>query len=151
MTAFYMFRLMGLTFWGKCRVDPHVEPNIHESPPVDDGAADPARDPVDLPRASSSRARAAARPLGSDGPGLLAAWLEPVFAPGEALLGAPRRAFQLFGIDGALIIVSVAVAAIGMSPAWRLFGVELGRSAGRRDPERVRSLTAGSRSSTAPR
>src|SRR6185369_6987413 len=32
MTAFYMFRLIGLTFWGESRVDPHVEPNIHESP-----------------------------------------------------------------------------------------------------------------------
>ncbi len=26
MTAFYMFRLMGLTFWGESRVDPAVEP-----------------------------------------------------------------------------------------------------------------------------
>src|SRR5689334_5251525 len=34
LTAFYMFRLMGLTFWGKSRVDPAVEPHIHESPPV---------------------------------------------------------------------------------------------------------------------
>ena len=34
LTAFYMFRLMGLTFWGKSRVDPEVEPHIHESPPV---------------------------------------------------------------------------------------------------------------------
>ena len=32
LTAFYMFRLMGLTFWGSSRVDPHVEPKIHESP-----------------------------------------------------------------------------------------------------------------------
>src|SRR5665213_1020247 len=31
MTAFYMFRLIGLTFWGESRVDPAVEPNIHES------------------------------------------------------------------------------------------------------------------------
>ena len=48
LTAFYMFRLMGLTFWGKSRVDPHVEPNIHESPPVDDLAPDHPRGPVDL-------------------------------------------------------------------------------------------------------
>ena len=34
LTAFYMFRLMGLTFWGESRVDPAVEPKIHESPPV---------------------------------------------------------------------------------------------------------------------
>src|SRR6476620_5732750 len=34
MTAFYMFRLIGLTFWGESRVDPAVEPHVHESPPV---------------------------------------------------------------------------------------------------------------------
>src|SRR3954449_8257976 len=34
MTAFYMFRLIGLTFWGESRVDPAVEPKIHESPSV---------------------------------------------------------------------------------------------------------------------
>src|SRR5256886_2455203 len=32
LTAFYMFRLMGLTFWGPSRVDRQVEPHIHESP-----------------------------------------------------------------------------------------------------------------------
>ena len=32
MTAFYMFRLMGKTFYGESHVDPDVEPNIHESP-----------------------------------------------------------------------------------------------------------------------
>src|SRR3954466_10021078 len=34
MTAFYMFRLIGLTFWGESQVDPAGEPHIHESPPV---------------------------------------------------------------------------------------------------------------------
>ena len=34
MTAFYMFRLIGLTFWGESRVDKEVEPKIHESPRV---------------------------------------------------------------------------------------------------------------------
>jgi NADH-quinone oxidoreductase subunit L len=32
LTAFYMTRLMSLTFWGKSRVDAHVHP--HESPPL---------------------------------------------------------------------------------------------------------------------
>ena len=32
MTAFYMFRLMGKTFYGPSHVDPEVEPKIHESP-----------------------------------------------------------------------------------------------------------------------
>src|SRR5664280_1680554 len=32
MTAFYMFRLMGKTFYGPSHVDPAVEPTVHESP-----------------------------------------------------------------------------------------------------------------------
>jgi NADH-quinone oxidoreductase subunit L len=32
LTAFYMFRLLFLTFFGHCRADEHVEKHIHESP-----------------------------------------------------------------------------------------------------------------------
>jgi len=32
MTAFYMWRMMNLTFYGKSRVNPEVEAHIHESP-----------------------------------------------------------------------------------------------------------------------
>ena len=32
MTAFYMFRLVNMTFFGKSRVDHEVEHHIHESP-----------------------------------------------------------------------------------------------------------------------
>ena len=32
MTAFYMFRSVALTFFGKSRVDPHLERHVHESP-----------------------------------------------------------------------------------------------------------------------
>jgi NADH-quinone oxidoreductase subunit L len=32
LTALYMTRLIGLTFWGESRVDPHVESHIHEVP-----------------------------------------------------------------------------------------------------------------------
>jgi NADH-quinone oxidoreductase subunit L len=34
MTAVYMWRLMSMTFYGTSRVDPAVEPHIHESPRV---------------------------------------------------------------------------------------------------------------------
>jgi NADH-quinone oxidoreductase subunit L len=34
MTAFYMFRLIYLTFYGESRVDPEVLHHVHESPPV---------------------------------------------------------------------------------------------------------------------
>src|SRR5262249_29405175 len=32
MTAFYMFRLLFLTFFGECRADHHTAEHIHESP-----------------------------------------------------------------------------------------------------------------------
>ena len=34
MTAFYMFRLLFLAFFGYSRADEHVEKHIHESPPT---------------------------------------------------------------------------------------------------------------------
>ena len=77
-----------------------------------------------------------------DQKGLLATWLEPVFAQGEALLGRAEASFSLFGIDGVLILASVAVAVIGMVVAWRLFGAELWRLRWTGNPERVRTLTA---------
>ena len=47
----------------------------------------------------------------------------------------------MFGIDGALVLSSVLIAAVGIAVAWRLFGVELPRLSREPDPERVRALT----------
>jgi NADH:ubiquinone oxidoreductase subunit 5 (subunit L)/multisubunit Na+/H+ antiporter MnhA subunit len=80
--------------------------------------------------------------LGLHGTGLLAGWLEPVFAQGTALLNRPEAEFQIFGLDGALLGASIAVAVIGVVTAWRLFGVNLGGIQWRPKPERVRELTA---------
>ncbi|HET7030063.1 MAG TPA: NADH-quinone oxidoreductase subunit L [Candidatus Limnocylindrales bacterium] len=138
MTAFYMFRLIGLTFWGESRVDPAVEPHIHESPPV-------MTTPLWLlaiPSILLGLVLTIGGPPLFSGTGLLAGWLEPVFAQGEELLHREPEAFQLFGIDGGLLLASVAVAVIGVLAAWRLFGVNLWTFRRRPDPERVRTLTA---------
>ena len=143
MTAFYMFRLIGLTFWGESRVDPAVEPHIHESPPV---MTTPlwilAVPSVLLGLVLSLPGPPLGPLLGLHGTGLLAGWLEPVFAQGTELLRRTEADFQIFGIDGALLGASVAVAVIGMVTAWRLFGAELGRIRWRPDPEHVRALAA---------
>jgi NADH-quinone oxidoreductase subunit L len=133
MTAFYMFRLMGLTFWGESRVDPHVEPNIHESPPVMTWPL------ILLAIPSAFIGIVLGLPFGA---GLLASWLEPIFAPATEALHHSEEAFQLFGIDGALIVVSVAVAAVGIAVAWRLFGAEIGAIRLRPRPDRVTALSA---------
>jgi NADH-quinone oxidoreductase subunit L len=132
MTAFYMFRLMGLTFWGESRVDPHVEPNIHESPPVMTWPL------ILLAIPSVLLGLFLGLPFGA---GLLASWLEPIFAPATEALHHAEGGFQLFGIDGALIVVSVAVAAVGISVAWRLFGAEIGSIRFRPRPAEVAQIS----------
>ena len=113
MTAFYMFRLMGKTFYGKSHVDPAVEPKIHESPwtmtlPL-----------ILLAIGSALLGLVVGLPFGNS---MISNWLKPVFEPYDVILGRSGETFQLMGIDGGLIIVSVAVAVIGMVAAWRLFG-----------------------------
>jgi NADH-quinone oxidoreductase subunit L len=119
MTAFYMWRLMGKTFYGESRVDPHVEPKVHES-------AWQMTLPLILlaiPAALLGLALTwGGPPLNPEGTGLLKGWLEPVFAASEEHLHGTPAAYELFGIDGILIIASVAVATIGLVIGWALFG-----------------------------
>ena len=134
MTAFYMFRLIGLTFWGESRLDPAVRQRVHESPrsmtvPL-----------VVLAIGAAGLGLVVGVPPES---GLLAQWLEPVFnAVGEPAAGA-EAAFAVFGIDGALILASVTIATVGIAVAWRLFGVDLPAVGLRHAPEpkRVAAFT----------
>ncbi len=143
MTAFYMFRLIGLTFWGESRVEVAVEPNIHESPRVMTIPLWLLAIPSLLLGLFLSWPGPPLGPLfGQHGPGLLAGWLEPVYAQGLEILGHHEAEFAIFGIDGVLILISVAVAVIGMVAAWRLFGVEIGRLRRPGNHEQVRDLTA---------
>jgi NADH-quinone oxidoreductase subunit L len=119
MTAFYMWRLMGRTFYGESRVDPHTEPKVHES-------AWQMTVPLILLAIPSALAGIALTwggpPFSPEGTGLLKGWLEPVFAASEEHLYGEPHPYELFGIDGYLIIASVAVASIGLVVGWVLFG-----------------------------
>ena len=113
MTAFYMWRLMGKTFYGESHVDPAVEPKIHESTwtmtlPL-----------ILLAIPSALLGLVLGLPFGDS---LITRWLHPVFAGAETTLGQSAEPFALFGIDGALILVSVAVATIGLVIGIALFG-----------------------------
>src|SRR3954453_7974906 len=113
MTGFYMFRLMGKTFYGESHVDPHVEPKIHESPW-----------PMTLPLillAIPSIFLGIAIGLPFDN-GLIHQWLEPVFATAQKNLGIGETQFQLFGIDGFLILMGTGMATIGLVAGIALFG-----------------------------
>lgn len=133
LTGFYMFRLMGLTFWGRSRVDPAVEPSVHESPrsmtvPL-----------LLLAIPTVLLGLAVGLPLGDS---VILHWLEPVFHPAEVALGISFPEYQLFGIDGVLIVASVAVAALGIGVGIWLFGF-FGLGKGR--PGTVQALTERSR------
>jgi NADH-quinone oxidoreductase subunit L len=113
LTGFYMFRLMGLTFYGKSRVDPAVERKIHESPPSMVGSL------VALAIPTAFLGLAIGLPLGDS---TIKHWLEPVFHPAEVIAGISFPEYQFWGLNGGLILVSVAVAALGIGVGIWLFG-----------------------------
>jgi len=133
LTAFYMFRLMGLTFWGSFRGPKELWDRIHESPPV---MTTPL---ILLAIPSALLGLVLGLPFGAS---LISQWLEPVFQPAVEMLHHTEAQFQLFGVDGALIVASVAVAAVGVVLAWRLFGTDLGGLHMPARPERVREISA---------
>ncbi len=132
LTAFYMFRLMGLTFWGAFRGPAALWDKIHESVPV---MTVPL---ILLAIPSVLLGMALGLPFGDS---TLTRWLEPVFAEAEALLARPQEAFALFGIDGVLILASVTVAVVGIAFAWRFFGIDVGALHLPARPERVREIS----------
>ena len=114
MTAFYMWRLMGKTFYSESRVDPHVEPHVHESPwtmtlPL-----------ILLAIPSALLGLAIGLPLGAS---TIKHWLEPVFIESELYQHGEAATYQLFGLDGYLILSSVFVATLGLVAGIYLFGV----------------------------
>jgi NADH-quinone oxidoreductase subunit L len=135
MTAFYMFRLMGMTFWGESRVDPEVEHHIHESPPS------MTRPLILLAIPAVFLGMIIGFPPES---GLLHTWLAPIFEHTIAASGRTEAAYSFFGIDGVLAIGTTALVAVAIVLAWRLFGVNmpaLGLHAQPR-PDRVREISA---------
>ena len=135
LTAFYMFRLMGLTFWGSFRGPKEIWDKVHESP------AAMTVPLVLLAIPSVLLGLFLGLPLGAS---RITEWLAPIFEESEHILHGEEAAvpFTLFGIDGALILASVTIAVVGLVIAWRLFGVELGPIRMPQRPERVRELTA---------
>jgi NADH-quinone oxidoreductase subunit L len=134
MTAFYMFRLMGMTFWGAFRGPRDLWDRIHESPWV---MVVPL---VILAVASVGLGIALGLPFGDS---TISQWLHPVFEEAEIVLGH-EPSYALLGIDGVLILISVAVAAFGVVAAWRLFGVRWLVFRRDPDPARVDAITRSS-------
>jgi NADH-quinone oxidoreductase subunit L len=129
LTAFYMWRLMGKTFYGQSRVDPVVEPKIHESPP---SMTVPL---ILLAIPSVLIGLALGLPFGDS---TIKHWLEPIFHPAEETLALVLPEFELFGLGGGLILAGTLMAAIGLALGIWLFGFF--RAPGR--PQLVAAWTA---------
>ncbi|HVP47202.1 MAG TPA: NADH-quinone oxidoreductase subunit L [Bryobacteraceae bacterium] len=111
MTAFYMWRLMNMTFYGKSRVAPETEAHIHESPAS-----------MTIPLSVLALGSVLAGWIGT--PKLwgltgwfhgFEQWLEPAFA--SAAVEAAHEGAHDASTEWILMGVSVAVALIGISIA----------------------------------
>jgi NADH-quinone oxidoreductase subunit L len=111
MTAFYMWRLMNMTFYGQSRVAPEAEAHIHESPAS-----------MTIPLSVLAAGSALAGWIGT--PKLwglkgwfhgFEQWLEPAFA--SAAVEAAHEGAHDASTEWILMGVSVAVALIGISIA----------------------------------
>jgi len=114
MTGFYMFRLMGKTFYGESHVDPHVAPKVHESPwsmtlPL-----------ILLAIAAASLGVVLGWPIEG---GLIHQWLGPIFEHASETLGLHHEAFEFGGIDGTLLIIGAAAGALGVAFGIWFFGL----------------------------
>ena len=113
MTAFYMFRLLFMTFYGQSRVDHHTEQHIHESPR-------PMTVPLIILAIGSVVAGYVGFPAWLGGTNAFEHFLEPVFEPLPILHG-PELAYSPLAEAG-MAAVSVAIALIGFSLAYFKYG-----------------------------
>ncbi|MGI5940333.1 MAG: NADH-quinone oxidoreductase subunit L [Thermoleophilia bacterium] len=106
ITAFYTFRMIFMTFFGRSRVDEEVDKHVHESPWS-----------MIVPLIVLAVASTLGGFLGLPGKlGALQGFLEPVFAPANHILGVGEHGLK--AIDYVLMVVSVLVAMAGIALAW---------------------------------
>ena len=104
MTAFYMFRLLWLTFFGKSRMSHEVEHHVHESPLAMTGV-------LTILAVLSAVGGFLALPH----------WL-------EMQLPLPPVPDALHHFEWTLVVVSVVIAATGLLGAWFFFGNDAARA-----------------------
>jgi NADH-quinone oxidoreductase subunit L len=107
MTAFYMWRLLSLTFFGRSRVEADVAHRVHESPPV-------MTVPLGILAVLAAVAGVWGLPAESGTP--IGRFLDPVLGPG------PAREAVHHGPAWGLMAVSVLAAVVGMVLAGRMYG-----------------------------
>jgi NADH-quinone oxidoreductase subunit L len=115
MTAFYMFRLVYLTFWSPSRVTSHeVEHHIHESPKSMTG-------PLIVLAFFSITAGWLGWPASMGGSDHFGKFLEPVFANAQVKEASPATEEGPRGIEYLLMLLSVGAAGVGWYIASRAY------------------------------
>ena len=117
LTAFYMWRLMAMTFYGKSRVSPEAAAHIHESPAS-------MTVPLSVLAAGSVLAGWLSVPKAfnlSEVFYTFERWLNPLLAPAAE---AVREVAHDSSMEWILMFVSVAVAGIGIYVAYRFYQVK---------------------------
>jgi NADH-quinone oxidoreductase subunit L len=124
ITAFYMFRLVFLTFFGKSRMDPEVERHAHESPWT-------MTVPLTILAVLSVAGGWIGIPAVLGGSNLFEHWLAPVFHPVAAAgaHGAEGVPHHPAALEIGLMAVSVAIALCGIGLAYFLYRVRTGKPA----------------------
>ena len=112
MTAFYMFRAVYLTFYGKERFD------AHHHPPHEVGAS--MWIPLVVLAALSILGGFLGVPKILGGGESIGSWLEPIVGKGEEI-ALRSRVLQGEGMEITLMIISVAIAVIGILVATRYY------------------------------
>lgn len=109
LTAFYMFRVVFLTFHGESRVEGHARAHLKESPRV-------MTVPLAVLAALALGAGWLGVPAALGGSNHIEHWLAPVFAPGAA-----HAAHHGVALEIGLMVLSVATAGAGVAIAWAMY------------------------------
>jgi NADH-quinone oxidoreductase subunit L len=126
MTAFYMFRLLYLTFWSPARMSHEVEHHVHESPKT-------MTVPLMILAFFSATAGLLGWPAALGGSNRFEHFLAPVFEKTGAAAQASTEAVVHHGpIEYVLMVLSVGAAAAGWFFARRAYG-----NAGKDYPEPI--------------
>lgn len=120
-TAFYMFRLVFMTFFGKCRINPKVKDHLHESPLVITiplmvlGFLAVVGGYIGLPKLIGEQ-------LGGI-PNYFEHWLEPVFEQAQhfGTQYAHTGAHHSLALEWGLMGLSVVIALVGISIAFTMY------------------------------
>src|SRR5882762_2130510 len=114
MTAFYMFRLLFLAFFGYSRADEHVEKHIHESPPT-------MTVPLIILGGLSVIGGWIGWPGSLGGENRFEKFLEPVLAGAVTETGAVKIARHTLAVEYILMLASLSIAGAGIWLAYQFY------------------------------